>query len=88
LTIIDVGATLGATALDPATGATSMTESYTVVWNGTQDTQQQKARQKPAPTVSERERSRPVFPAGFGHTKESDEVIDLRDRWTKKRQQT
>jgi hypothetical protein len=32
----------------------SMTENYTVVWNGTQDSQLQKARQRPAPTLSER----------------------------------
>ena len=65
-----------------------MAETYTVVWSGAQDTSQAKAQQRPAPSIGEHKGNRKVFPAGFGHAKESNEVIDLRDRWTKGKQQT
>jgi hypothetical protein len=62
--------------------------TYTLVWNGTQDAQQAKAQQRPAPAVEEHKGNRPVYPAGFGHAKEDKAVIDLRTRWLKEKRQT
>ena len=61
---------------------------YVVVWNGTQDAEHAKAHQRPAPGIEEYKGTRPAFPAGFGHAKEDQGVIDLRTRWQKEKQQT
>ena len=65
-----------------------MAETYEVVWNGTIEKLEHDRRVRPAPPIEQLNRNRPVFPAGFGHAKESTEVIDLRDRWTREKQQT
>ena len=65
-----------------------MAETYEVLWSGTKDTEFQKSQQRPAPSIEEHKGNRPVFPAGFGHTKEDQGVIDLRTRWQKEKQKT
>jgi hypothetical protein len=65
-----------------------MAETYTVVWSGEKEKQMHDAQVRSAPPNEELKRNRPVFPNGFGHAKESKEVIDLRDRWTREKQQS
>lgn len=59
-----------------------------VIWSGTIEKQLHDSQVRVAPPIEEVNRNRPVFPAGFGHAKESKAVIDLRDRWTREKQQT
>lgn len=63
-------------------------DGYRVIWSGELDTQKQKAGQRPAPPDQELSHKRPAFPAGFGHAKEGQGVIDLRDRCVRKQPQT
>jgi len=64
-------------------------ESYgEVIWSGTIEKRMHDSQVRVAPPIEEVNRNRPVRPAGYGHTKESAEVVDLRDRWTREKQQT
>jgi hypothetical protein len=63
-------------------------EPYEVLWSGTIEKRMHDSQVRVAPAIQELNRSRPVRPAGYGHAKESQEVIDLRDRWTREKQQS
>lgn len=63
-------------------------ETYVVVWSGEKEKQEHDRQMRPAPSVEEQKRNRPVFPAGFGRTQEDQSVIDLRNRWQKEKQRT
>lgn len=65
-----------------------MAETFTVVWSGEKEKQMHDAQVRLAPSVEEQKGTRPVFPAGFGHAKEDQTVIDLRNRWQKEKQAT
>ncbi len=64
-------------------------ESYgRVVWSPLMQAEAERAAQRPAPSIEESKGNRPVHPAGFGHTKENQSVIDLRNRWLETKIQT
>ena len=63
-------------------------DSYQVVWSGTIEKQLCDSQQRQAPPIEEVNRSRPVRPAGYGHAKENQAVVDLRTRWTREKAQT